>query len=91
MGRASWSPRRLGRWEHFGCESLAVGRWGEGPPVRYGELNSSPPARTQVWVNQHREGGLPYDVRVDGEQSVFVEVKTSLARDKTFFEMSYRE
>merc|ERR1712066_856152 len=48
-----------------------------------------------VWVNEHEETGYQYDLRVEdhhsGETEAYVEVKTTQAKAKHFFEMSYRE
>jgi len=77
-----------------------VGRWGEQFVFNYlkhkfeseGEASES---KRVVWVNETEETGFQYDVRVEdkysGEVEAYVEVKTTQAKDKMLFEMSYRE
>uniref|UniRef100_A0A7S3AWG5 Protein NO VEIN C-terminal domain-containing protein n=1 Tax=Haptolina ericina TaxID=156174 RepID=A0A7S3AWG5_9EUKA len=82
-----------------------VGRWGE--RLCYEHLQHSQPDSHVVWVNEHSESGLPYDITItvregSGQHEMqddsvvrdsvtYVEVKTSVALDKPFFEVSMRE
>ncbi|CAJ1332191.1 unnamed protein product [Effrenium voratum] len=74
-----------------------VGRWGEEFVYNYlkSKLESEEGGKRVVWVNEVEETGFQYDLRIEdsgsGEVDAYVEVKTSRAKDKQLFEMSYRE
>ncbi|CAK8986870.1 Protein NO VEIN (Protein EMBRYO DEFECTIVE 2597), partial [Durusdinium trenchii] len=77
-------------------EREKVGRWGEEFVYNYlkQKLESEDTAKRVVWVNEIEETGFQYDLRIedgDGDVDAYVEVKTSRAKDKQLFEMSYRE
>ena len=65
----------------------AVGRWGE--HFVFEHLCRAMPAAKVRWVNSDAETGLPYDLTVVPSASarVFIEVKTSAALRKPFFEV----
>ena len=67
------------------------GRWGE--RFVFEHLRLSLPAARVEWINADTETGLPYDLTISsvGAERVFVEVKTSSARSKPFFEVSLAE
>jgi len=77
-----------------------VGRWGEQFVHSYlrdkfENASGGDAGKRVVWVNEHEETGFQYDLRIEneasGEVEAYVEVKTTAAKDKCFFEMSYRE
>lgn len=83
-------------------ERSRIGRWGEEFVHKYlqhqmdeEEGGEAPQAKRVVWVNELEETGFQYDLRIEnrhtGEVEAYVEVKTSRARDKHLFEMSYKE
>eukprot|EP00435_Cladocopium_sp_Y103_P041146 s1855_g11.t1 len=77
-------------------EREKVGRWGEQFVYHYlkQKLESEDAGKRVLWVNEIEETGFQYDLRIEdgnGEVDAYVEVKTSRAKDKQLFEMSYRE
>ncbi|CAE7717581.1 NOV [Symbiodinium sp. CCMP2592] len=78
-------------------EREKVGRWGEQFVYEYlqKKLEHEDSQKRVVWVNEVEETGFQYDLRIEdstsGDVEAYVEVKTSRAKDKQLFEMSYRE
>lgn len=81
---------------------LCVGRWGEQCVYEFLRRQAGADAASTsnddgallrvVWVNEHSESGLPYDIEiVTGAGSTYVEVKSSAAADKDFCEISAAE
>jgi hypothetical protein len=71
----------------------ALGRWAEEFVYRL-LLARAEPGSKVTWVNEHQEGGKPYDVLVrgpGGEVHAFVEVKATGSEDKCYFEVSHNE
>ncbi|CAE7633293.1 NOV [Symbiodinium sp. CCMP2456] len=78
-------------------EREKVGRWGEQFVYEYlqKKLEHEDSQKRVIWVNEVEETGFQYDLRIEdsssGDVEAYVEVKTSRAKDKQLFEMSYRE
>lgn len=75
---------QLGRWgEQFAFEYLRVTEQ-QRPAAEQGQV---------VWVNGEAETGSPYDVTVQRSDGVmeYVEVKTTAAANKHYFEVSHNE
>eukprot|EP00966_Prymnesium_polylepis_P265555 6134561-Prymnesium_polylepis.1 len=75
---------------------MRVGRWGE--ELVFEHLKQTvAPGRRVTWHNEQLESGRPYDLSVsatggaEGEATTYIEVKTSTALDKPFFEVSMGE
>ncbi|CAE7939607.1 NOV, partial [Symbiodinium sp. KB8] len=86
-------------------EREKVGRWGEQFVYEYLQKkleheDCAAALKRVIWVNEvedslSSETGFQYDLRIEdissGDVEAYVEVKTSRAKDKQLFEMSYRE
>lgn len=74
---------------------LEVGRWGEELVYRFLVQHQKESAKgwEVLWVNQAFNTGTPYDIHLRGPDGTeqFIEVKSSLAYSKNFFEMSHQE
>ncbi|KAK2197037.1 bifunctional Histidine kinase-HSP90-like ATPase superfamily/Zinc finger [Babesia duncani] len=48
-----------------------------------------------IWHNEHRESGYPYDITIENceclDDIIYIEVKSTNNRNKTYFEVSHRE
>uniref|UniRef100_A0A3B3WWM6 HTH OST-type domain-containing protein n=1 Tax=Poecilia mexicana TaxID=48701 RepID=A0A3B3WWM6_9TELE len=93
---ACWPPRAS--MSNTGSSDLAaVGEWGEqlvNSFLCHWRDSSDPTRPTHVlWCNQSGESGQPYDFKLAfGEaEAIFVEVKSTVKREKSFIHMSANE
>ena len=75
-----------------------VGRWGEAFVYNilrhHRKLPNGVEIKSIVWLNEHTESGLPYDIKVigtRGEIEYYIEVKSTTSADKVLIPISWRE
>ena len=79
-------------------EKLEVGKWGEefvfNVLKHHRKLPNGVEIKSIIWLNEHIESGLPYDIKVistHDEMEYYIEVKSTISVDRALIPISWKE